>query len=51
MLRCYCCGKELGKNFTLVSLSEDADRVFVLADDHVALIDDAQIKVPVEICS
>jgi hypothetical protein len=47
-LRCYCCGKTLGKHFVLVSMSEETDRVFVMAEDHVARAKDAELLIPVE---
>jgi hypothetical protein len=51
MLQCYCCGRPLDKSFTLVSLSDHADRVFVLANECVARVEDAKIVIKVKSCS
>lgn len=32
-MRCYCCGKELGAEFVLVTYGEDADRGFLMTKE------------------
>lgn len=40
-LRCYCCGEALGARFALVSMSDSADRVFVMLPEHIKRLRDA----------
>jgi hypothetical protein len=51
MLQCYCCGRPLDKSFTLVSMSDNTDRVFVLANEHVERVDDAKTEIKVRTCN
>lgn len=39
-LRCYCCGKDIGATFSLVTMQAPSDRVFVMLNEHVERIDD-----------
>lgn len=36
-LRCYCCGRPIGETFSLVHMQIQADRVFIMLDEHVGL--------------
>lgn len=38
-LCCYCCGEPVGDTFILASMSSRVDRVFILRQEHVALVD------------
>lgn len=47
-LRCYVCGKPVGKHFVLLSMSKDVDRVFIVGEDCLARVeDDAKTAVSV----
>lgn len=47
-LQCYCCGKPLGQDFALVSMKEEADRVFVVRTECVHRVDDPEVIVHVQ---
>ena len=46
--RCYVCGKPLGQNFSLISYASEADRVFLVGNDCVAVVDDVSFSVEVQ---
>jgi len=48
-LRCYVCGKPLGAMFSLISMSKNVDRVFLVDGECVEEVRrDATVIVPVE---
>lgn len=45
-LRCYCCGKDIGASFYLVSPGKSTvDRVFVMLPEHVERVEKPRIDV------
>lgn len=38
-LRCYCCGEPAGDTFVLAAMSSRVDRVFILRQEHMRLVD------------
>jgi len=47
-LRCYCCGEEVGDEFSLGYMGEDGvDRVFIVKTEHTDRIDAGVTFVPV----
>lgn len=51
-LRCYVCGKPLGSQFMLISMSRNVDRVFIVHSGDCAdqVVDDAAVAVEVRRC-